>query len=151
MKEFPFFEEAVEIEIMNVSPGKVDMYGEEIALRGPIEMFLVDKREFAKHKKGTIVRFKNAFNAKLSEVSEYGGRADFVSYSKSSSGLKTPIVSWTIDPVDVEVTMSDGSIRRGFSAPGVISAEGIIHLENIGCVNIDLKEGGKIKCVYGYK
>ena len=145
-KEFAFFEEAIEIEIMNVAPGKVELYEDEIKFRGPIEMLLVDKKEFAKHKAGQVVRFKHAFNAKLNEVSEYGGNGEFVSYSKA----KHPVISWLIDPVDVEVTMADGSVRRGFSAPSIINAEGVVHLENLGYVNIEDKKNGIIKCVFSY-
>lgn len=152
-KEFPFFEEAVEIEIMNVSPGKIEMYGYELSLSGPIEKLLVDKKEFSKHNQNEIIRFKNAFNAKILESNEYGGNAQFVSYSKtvSNENKKYKIISWIIDPIDIEITMSDGSIKRGFSAPGILETEGLVHLENIGYVNIDEKDGGVVKCVYSYQ
>jgi glutamyl-tRNA synthetase len=147
--EYPFFEEAVEVEIINLPKGKVDMCGEEIELNGPIEKFLVDKKELSKQK-NEIIRFKNAFNVKLTKISEYGGNAEFISYQNTNT-TKCPIINWIIDPIDIEITMSDGSIKRGFSTPTIIEANGVIRIENIGYVNIEEKKNGIIKCVYGHK
>jgi glutamyl-tRNA synthetase len=147
VKEFPFFEEAVEVEVMNVAKGRVDLYGLEIEFSGPIEKILANKKDFSKRKSGEIVRFKNAFNAKLEDASEYSGSANFVSYAKA----KYPVLSWVIDPVDLEILMSDGSIKQGLSAPSIIDAEGIIHIENLGYVNVESKDSGKISCVFAYK
>ena len=146
VSEFPFFEEAIEVEVINVTPGKVALYGDEISFRGPIERVTVDKNTFTKHKAGKVVRFKQAFNAKLTEITDYGGKADFVSYTKA----KHPTISWVIDPVDVEVLMGDGSVKKGFSAPGIVEAEGIIYLENLGYVNIEEKDDGITKCIFSY-
>jgi len=148
-QEYPFFEEAVPVELYNMTSGEGECYGERITFEAGIEKVLVDKKEIAKYKgkAGTIVRFKKAFNAKIQEASEFGGKAMFISYSKAEH----PVISWVMEPVDVEVLMGDGTLARGFSAPSIINASGMIHLEGLGYVNIEAKEGGVIKCVFGYK
>ena len=62
--EYPFFEEAIEIEINNMMEGEGEAYGENIKFKGGIEKLLVNKKELLKYKgKETLVRFKKAFNA----------------------------------------------------------------------------------------
>jgi hypothetical protein len=113
-----------------------------------MELF-VDKKELIKYskKKGALVRFKKAFNAKIDEANEFGGKATFISYSKTDN----PIVSWVHEMIDVEILMSDGSVKRGFSAPSLISATGMVHFEGLGYANIEAKKDGTIKCVYAYE
>ncbi|MFA5357769.1 MAG: glutamate--tRNA ligase [archaeon] len=147
--EFPFFEEAVEVEIYNVGKGEGECYGEKTGFDGQIEKFLVDKKELKKHKAGEIIRFKKAFNVKLDEVSEYGGKATFVSYSKTETNF--PIVSWLANQVDVELLMSDGTKKMGFTAPSILEANGVIHFEGVGYANIEAKSQGMIRCVFSYE
>ncbi|MCX6800966.1 MAG: glutamate--tRNA ligase [Candidatus Diapherotrites archaeon] len=147
--EFPFFEEAVEVEAYNVGNGAGECYGEKIEFEGPIEKFLVDKKELKRHKAGEIIRFKKAFNVKLDEVSEYGGKATFSSYSKADANY--PIVSWLENQVDVELLMSDGTKKMGFTAPSILEASGVIHFEGVGYANIEAKSEGMVKCVFSYE
>ncbi len=147
-KEYPFFEEAAQIEIYNMAPGNGESYGTEIEFKIGIEKFFVDKKELSKYKnkKGAMIRFKKAFNAKLEEADEFNGRAVFVSYSKA----EYPIISWVKELIDVEVLMSDGTIKRGFSSPSIISSKGIIHLEGLGHANIEEIKGNLVKCIFSY-
>ena len=147
-KDYPFFEEAAQIEVYNVAPGEGDCYGEKINFEAGIIKLFIDKKELAKHKekKDSIVRLKKAFNAKLNEASEYEAKATFISYSKTDY----PVLSWIAELVDVEVIMSDGKTKRGFSCPTIIEAKGLIRLEGIGYCNIEAKEDGVIKLIYSY-
>lgn len=149
VKGFPFFGEGAEVEVYDVGKGGGECYGEKIEFEGPIEKFLVDKKELKKHKAGEIVRFKKAFNARLDEVSEYGGKATFVSYSKEDTNY--PIVSWLENQVDVELLMSDGTKKMGFTAPSILEAGGVVHFEGIGYANIEAKSQGTVRCVFSYE
>ncbi|MFA5126172.1 MAG: glutamate--tRNA ligase family protein [archaeon] len=147
-KEFPFFEEAAEIEVYNIAPGEGECYGEKINFNSGVAKLFADKKELLKYKNriGAEVRFKKAFNAKMNEITEFNGKATFISYSKTNN----PVISWIKELIDIEVLMGDGSIKRGFSAPSILEAKGIIRLEGLGYVNIEAKERGIIKCVYSY-
>jgi glutamyl-tRNA synthetase len=147
--EYPFFEEAAELEVYNVAPGKGDSYGEEIDFESGVAKLFVNKNELLKYKnkKGILLRLKKAFNIKLEEANEFQGKATFISYSKADY----PVVSWVYELIDVEVLMSDGKIKKGFSSPSILEAKGVIHLEGLGYANIEAKEDGIIKCVYSYE
>ena len=145
---FPFFEEAVPVEIYNLIPGEEDCYGEQVNFDNALEKVFIDKKELAKYKtkKDALVRFKKAFNAKITEATEFEGKAMFVSYLKT----EYPVVSWVDELVDVEIVMSDGTTKRGFSSPSLLTAKGIVHFEGLGYANIEAKEKGIVKCVYSY-
>ncbi|MFA6268916.1 MAG: glutamate--tRNA ligase family protein [archaeon] len=145
---FPFFEEAVPVEIYNLIPGEADCYGEQVNFDNALEKVFIDKKELAKYKtkKDALVRFKKAFNAKITEATEFEGKAMFVSYLKT----EYPVVSWVDELVDVEIVMSDGTTKRGFSSPSLLTAKGIVHFEGLGYANIEAKEKGIVKCVYSY-
>jgi glutamyl-tRNA synthetase len=149
VNSYPFFEEAVPLEVYNVTTGEGDCYGEMVKFDNGITKVFVDKKELLKYKNklNTPLRFKKAFNATITEVSEYGGKAMFVSYMKSEN----QVLSWVNELVDVEITMSDGSIKRGFSSTSLLNAKGIIHFDGIGYANIEGKENGKIMCVFSYE
>jgi len=147
-KEFPFFEEAAEIEVYNIAPGEGECYGEKIAFNSGVTKLFADKKELLKYKNriGAEVRFKKAFNAKMNEITDFNGKATFISYSKTNN----PVISWVKELIDVEVLMGDGSVKRGFSSPSILEAKGVIRLEGLGYVNTEAKERGIIKCVYSY-
>ncbi|MEK6959439.1 MAG: glutamate--tRNA ligase family protein [archaeon] len=145
--EYPMFEEAAELEVMNVAPGEGESYGEKIVFEKPIVSLLVDKKELKKHKAGDMVRLKKAFNLKLSEVSEFGAKGNFVSYSKTEH----PIISWMTDPVDVEILMGDGALKRGFSSGGIIKEKGMVRFEGIGFCHFDEGTQSLAKFVFGHK
>ncbi len=113
-----------------------------------MEKLYVDKKELAKYKskKGTIIRFKKGFNAKIDEAGELNANATFISYSKTEH----PIISWVKELADVEILMSDGSTKRGFSSKSILDAKGIIHFEGLGYANIEETKNGIVKCVYSY-
>ncbi|MFA5930951.1 MAG: glutamate--tRNA ligase family protein [archaeon] len=148
VNSYPFFESAVEMEIYNLVSGEADLYGEKIIFDEGIAKVFVDKKELLKYKdkKENMVRFKKAFNAKITEASEFGAKAMFVSYAKTEN----PVISWVNELVDIEVLMSDGTIKRGFSSTSLLNAKGVIHLDGLGYVNIESKENGIVKCVFSY-
>jgi glutamyl-tRNA synthetase len=145
---YPFFEEAVPLEIYNLAPGEAECYGEKINFKTGVGKIFIDKKELAKYKskKDALVRLKKAFNAKITSASDYEGKAMFVSYAKTDY----PVVSWVDALIDVEVLMSDGTKKRGFSAPSLLNAKGIVHFEGLGYANIEAKEKGTIECVFSY-
>lgn len=149
VNSYPFFEEAVPLEVYNVTSGEGDCYGETVKFDNGIAKLFVDKKELLKYKNklNTPMRLKKAFNATITEVSEYGGKAMFVSYSKTEN----QVLSWVNELVDVEITMSDGTIKRGFSSTSLLEAKGIIHFDGIGYANIEGKEDGKITAVFAYE
>jgi glutamyl-tRNA synthetase len=149
VNDYPFFEEAAQIEVYNAAPGEGDCYGEKVSFEAGIAKLFVDKKELLKYKgkKDSIVRFKKAFNAKINEAGEYEGKATFISYSKTDY----PILNWATELVDVEVLMSDGKTKRGFSCPTLLEAKGMVRLEGLGYANIEAKENGVIKLVYAYE
>ncbi|VVB76411.1 Glutamate--tRNA ligase [uncultured archaeon] len=148
-QEYPFFEEAVKMDVYNLSSGSGECYGEKVEFETGVMELFVDKKELIKYskKKGALVRFKKAFNAKIDEANEFGGKATFISYSKTDN----PILSWVHEMIDVEILMSDGSLKRGFSAPSLLNATGMVHFEGLGYANIEAKKDGIIKCVYAYE
>jgi len=148
VSEFAFFEEAAEMEIYNLAPGEGECYGEKVNFDSGLRKIFVDKKELLKYKskKDSLVRFKKAFNAKITEANEFQGKAMFVSYSKTDY----QVISWIDELVDVEILMNDGTTKRGFSAPALLKANGVVHFEGVGYANIEKKENGVIKCVYSY-
>jgi len=148
-KEYPFFEETVKMDIFNLASGEGDCYGEKIRFDDGVMEFFVDKKELLKYskKKGTMVRFKKAFNARIDEANEFSGKATFVSYSKTDN----PIISWVNELIDVEILMSDGVVKRGFSSTSLLEANGVIHFEGMGYANVEAKKDGIVKCVYSYE
>ena len=146
--EYPFFEEAIEIEINNMMEGEGEAYGENIKFKGGIEKLLVNKKELLKYKgKEALVRFKKGFNAKIMEATEFSGKANFVSYTKSEN----PVISWIKESIDVEILMNDGSTKKGFSSNSLQKASGVVRFEGIGYANIESKENGIIKCVFAHE
>ncbi len=146
--EYPLFEEAIEIEINNMIEGEGECYGENIKFKGGIEKLLVNKKELLKYKgKETLIRFKKGFNAKIIEATEFSGKANFVSYTKT----EYPVISWIKESIDVEVLMNDGSIKKGFSSKSLTNASGVVRFEGIGYANIESKENNLIKCVFAHE
>lgn len=147
-KEFPFFEDAILLEVNSVAAGEADCYGEKIIFKQGNVKLIVDKKELMKYanKKGTMVRLKKAFNAVIVSANEKGGKADFASYKKS----ELPILSWIKETANVEVLMDDGSTRKGTTAKNALNASGVVHFEGLGYANIEEKKEKLIKCVYAY-
>jgi len=147
-KEYPFFEEAAQMEIYGMAPGVGECYGDEVEFKAGVEKFFIDKKELVKYKnkKGIMVRFKKGFNAKIEDANEFNGRATFVSYSKAEH----PIISWVKELVDIEILMSDGSTKRGFSSKSILLASGVVRIEGIGYANIEEIKENIVKCVYSY-
>ncbi len=147
INEYPFFEEAAEIEVINTSPGQGECYGEQINFKPGVEKLLVSKKELQKYKdKQVLVRLKKAFNAKIIEASDFQAKANFVSYEKTTN----PVISWIKEPIDVEILMSDGSKKRGFSAKSLLEAKGVVRFEGIGYANIEDRKGNTIYCVFAH-
>jgi len=142
--EYPFFSDAAQIEVIDMGAGEVDSYGEKVKFDSPLQTFIVDKKDLVKLKKGVKIRFKQAFNANITEVSEFGAKARFVSYTKE----KNETISWLKNGIDVEVLMSDGSTLVGFTSQEMSMATGVVRLEGIGYVNIEKVEEGKVKCIF---
>jgi glutamyl-tRNA synthetase len=145
--EYPFFEEPIQMEINNLTSGEAENYGEEIKFGGGIAKFFVNKKEIVKQKKGSMVRFKKAFNAKVEEISEYNARAMFVSYMKSDY----PIISWIKDTIDAEIILNDGTIRLGVTSKNILKENGVVRIEGIGYANIEEKTKDKIKLIFAHE
>jgi glutamyl/glutaminyl-tRNA synthetase len=148
VNEYPFFEEAVGIEIYNFAPGVAECYGTQINFDSPIETIIIDKKELQKFKDGDIVRMKKGFNIKFTEVSEYGAKAQFISYSKTENNH--PILSWMKQTIDTEILMNDGTIKRGISSSGIEKEKSIVRFEEIGYANMEETKEGKTSFVYSY-
>lgn len=148
VNEYPLFEEAAEIDIINASPGEGECYGEIVNFRPGVEKLMIDKKELEKYKgKEALVRLKKAFNAKIIEANDFQAKANFVSYEKTNH----PVISWIKEPVDVEIIMSDGSKKRGFSSKSILGAKGMIRFEGVGYANIEEKKGNLISCVFAHE
>ena len=146
--EYPFFADAAEIEVKDIQKGEAECYGEKIKFISGKDKIIVSKTELQKYegKKGVMVRLKKGFNLMLSDVTENGGKADFISYEKT----ELPVISWVKESASVEIVMSDGSIKKGTSAKSILQAKGIIHFEGLGYANIEEKKGNLASCVYSY-
>jgi len=144
VSEFPFFSDAAQIEVIDVGPGEADNYGEKVKFDSPLQTLIVDKKTLVKLKKSVKIRFKQAFNATIEEISEFGAKARFVSYAKE----KNEVVSWLKNTINIEVLMSDGSSKIGITSQEMSMATGIVRLEGVGYVNIEKVEDGKVKCIF---
>jgi len=142
--EYPFFEEAVGVEIYNFSPGEVKNYGETIVFDAPIQTLLVNKSELSKFKTEDVVRFKNGFNVKFTEITEYGAKAQFVSYEKGEH----PSISWINGSYDVSILMSDASTKVGISSGKILDETSMVKFAEVGYANFD---GEKGKFVFSYE
>lgn len=147
VNEYPYFEEIVPLEVINMVEGEVEGHGEHQKFKGGIQKFLVNKKELMKNKVGSMVRLKKAFNIKLDELTEFSSRATFVSYMKTQN----PILSWIIDSVDIEILMSDGTIKRGITTKNVLEENGVIRIEGIGYANVEEKTNSNIKLVFAHE
>ncbi len=138
IKNYPFIEEGIEIEINNFSKGKIIISEQEILIDGPIQKFIIDKKEMQKIKIGELVRFKDGFNARIEETSEFGAKAFFLGYEKT--GYKT--INWLKENVEVRILMSNGKEKIGLSTPILMKEkEGqVIYFNNIGYARIEDKE-----------
>jgi glutamyl-tRNA synthetase len=147
VNEYPYFEEIVPLEVVNMIEGEVEGHGEHQKFKGGIQKFLVNKKELLKNKVGGMVRLKKACNVKLDEVGEFESRATFVSYMKTTN----PILSWIIDSVDIQILMNDGTIKRGISTKSILNEKGVIRIEGIGYANIEEKTDSLIKLVFAHE
>jgi len=155
VNSYPFFEEAVPIEVYNLVSGEGDCYGEKVEFENGITKLFIDKKEVVKYKNNLtkqakneiVLRFKKAFNAKITEITDFDAKARFISYAKTEN----PVISWIDELIDVEITMNDGTIKRGFSSPSLLNAKGIVHFDGLGYANIEAKENGKIEAIYSYE
>lgn len=143
VKEYPFFEEIIPLEVINMIEGEV----EGTKFSGGIQKFLVNKKELSKNKVGSMIRLKRACNVKIDEVNKYSSRATFVSYMKTNN----PILSWIIDSVDIEILMSDGTIKRGITTKNILEENGVIRIEGIGYANIEEKTDSIVKLVFAHE
>ncbi|MBT4870594.1 MAG: hypothetical protein HON47_03405 [Candidatus Diapherotrites archaeon] len=144
VKEYPFFQEAVGVEIYNFIPGNVKNYGENVIFDAPIETVLVDKYELTKFKADDIVRFKNGFNVKFTQVSEYGAKAQFISYEKREAQT----LSWIKGTSNVEILMSDGTKKVGVSSTLINEEKKMVRFEGLGYATNDNANG---KFVFSYE
>ena len=79
-----------------------------------------------------------------SEVSEYGAKAQFVSYEKSEH----PSISWLKGTSDVELLLSDGTKKVGISSNQINNENGMVRFSGIGYANFDNEKG---KFVFSYE
>ena len=142
--EYPFFEEAVGVEIYNFVPGTVKNYNETIVFDAPIQTLLVNKTSLLKFKTDDVVRFKNGFNVKFTQITEYGAKAQFVSYEKGEH----PSISWINGRFDVSILMNDASTKVGISAGKILDETTMVKFAEVGYANFD---GEKGKFVFSYE
>ncbi|MDD3083861.1 MAG: glutamate--tRNA ligase family protein [Candidatus ainarchaeum sp.] len=148
VKNYPFIEEGLEIEIINFMKGKTNAYEQELLLEEPIQKFVVDKKEIKNIRVGENIRFKEGFNVKIEEIGDFGAKGRFISYEKT--GYKT--IDWLKEFIDVKILMADGKEKIGMSVPNIQNEKegNVIFFNGIGYVRIDNKTR-EVYCVFAHK
>jgi len=151
VNSYPFIEDGCEIEVMGFVNGKTNAYGSEEIFGGVIQKIIIDKKNLKELQQGDLVRMKDGFNIKIEEVNEYGGRAKFLGYEKTSEKYK--MMDWLKEGIDVKVLMSDGKERLGMSGKGLLKekAGNEVNLLGLGFVNIERIEEKGIYCIFSYE
>ncbi|MGI6589366.1 MAG: glutamate--tRNA ligase family protein [Candidatus Iainarchaeum sp.] len=141
--EYPFFEEMISLEVEEMIEGEI----EGTKFEKGTQKFFVSKKELLKNKIGSLIRLKKACNIKLKEIKQDFASANFISYTKTNN----PILSWVINPINIEILMRDGSTKKGFTTKNILKEEGIIRIEGLGYANIEEKNDSLIKLVFAHE
>ncbi len=149
VKQYPFIEEGIQLEIVNCGKGEINEYGIIKKIEKPIQKFIIDKKETSKIKEGESVRLKEGLNFKLTGKSEYNADGFFVSYGKKD--YKT--INWiTGEGKEARVLMNDGKEKIGLTTKTIEKEkEGkMINFSEIGYVKIEEKNG-TTKSIFAHK
>ncbi|MDD3159931.1 MAG: glutamate--tRNA ligase family protein, partial [Candidatus ainarchaeum sp.] len=149
VNQYPFFEEAAEIEIINCINGTIENNGEKINITSPIQKFLINKNESKEFNPNEKYRLRNAFNIKINDVNEFSVSSNFISYEKIKD-IKS--IDWIRSAIDVDVLMSDGKTKSGLSTISILKEQerNEIQLNGIGFVNIEKLTTEKVYCVFSH-
>lgn len=135
----PFVLEPFELEVNFAEQTVAEIDGKEYILHRGIQKFLVDRKELEMHKNAKLVRMRNAYNARIEKISEFGATAKY----SGREILKAPIISWVTDGTDIEiVSPQNKKIIATADARILEKKEGdIVYLEKYGFARIDSMQG----------
>ncbi len=101
----------------------------------------ISKEDFEKLE-GKEIRLKDLFNVILDEESEF----------TDIPNKDIPRIQWVSEPVDTEVVMVDGSVKKGFGERSLLDfkPDDMVQFERFGFVRIDSVNGGKVVAYYAH-
>ncbi len=113
----------------------------DIAYSPKMNKVIVDKKRFGAFKAGDVVRLRKLFNVKITKKDPLQVFGDFVGEAK----VKTPVVGWMQDGVDIEILMDDNSRKAGLAEEKILEKKPgeRVYLDRFGFCIIDKKEKGK--------
>lgn len=149
VREKPFFEgNLISVEILHTPNQEIENYGKKFIPESRIlRNIKISAKEFEKIVENDVFRLKTAFNVRVISKSDFEVTCEYVSSTKSKD---YHIVSWILNPQEVEILMDDASIKRGVSSAGFLVGE-MIHFESVGFCKVEKIENDKVFVVFGHK
>lgn len=141
-KCFPFIKEPLLLRVNFCPEKKIVQNNKEIFLSRGVQTFIVEKNKI-KDKQNKILRLKQAYNIKITRVTELQAEAEYVGETKIKN-----TIPWIAREETLQVIMPDNKVIIGSSTPEVNKYVGrVIQLERFGFVKIE-KPG---KAVFSHK
>lgn len=144
-----YLEDPYYLDVQYMQELEVEKDKHKYVLKSGVQRFIVSKKEIEKIGIGKIFRLRNACNVRLMRKDEMQGFADFV----GTGMIKTTVVSWILEPADVEIKMPDKSLRKGILDEKIWKMKFNKHvfLEKFGYAMIDALEQGEVKLWFTHK
>lgn len=144
-----FFEDPVELEVLQCPETVVVRGGREYKLGRGTQKFIVDRKDVGEYKERGVFRLRDAYNVIVTGVAEGKLFSEFVGETRG----KAKVVPWAVKGIKVEVMMGDAGKVEAL-AGATIAHKKVgehIYLERFGYCRIDGVEEGKVGLWFSHK
>ncbi len=135
----PFIENPIPLEVDFGPAMEVEMDAEKIHIREGNQGFFVSQNDLLEAKVGQVLRLRNLYIIKLTQVEGAHINAQFVSTQKME---KTPQLGWILQGVDVRIVMPDNTTKNGIAGHAIAHAKvgQHIYFPGFGYCRVDAKD-----------
>ena len=139
----PLIENPIPLEVDFGPKLEVQMDEEKIHIQEGSQGFFVSQNDLPEPKVGQILRLRNAYIIKLTQVEAAHLNAQFVSTQKLE---KTTQVSWLLQGIDVRIVMPDNTTKHGLAGHAIARAKVGQHIffPGFGYCRVDAKDENSV-------
>ncbi|QQR93120.1 MAG: glutamate--tRNA ligase [Candidatus Iainarchaeum archaeon] len=139
----PLIENPIQLEVDFGPSLEIEMDNERVHLREGNQGFFISQNDLPEPKVGNVLRLRNAYIVKLTQVEPTHLNAQFVSTQKLE---KTTQVSWVLQGIDVRIVMPTNTTKHGLAGHAIRNAKVGQHVffPGFGYCRVDAKDENSV-------
>ncbi len=146
-KTIPFIENPISLEVDFGPKMEVELDGQKNIIREGNQAFFISQNELSTPQIGQLLRLRNTYIIKLTQVEPNQLNAQFVSTQKME---KTTQLNWLLEGIDVRIVMPNNTSKNGLAGESISSVKVGQHtfFPNFGYCRVDTKDENSVTLWY---